>query len=272
MPDFLSHSLFADALLERGGWPLLGACKEYGNLFRLGSQGPDVFYYCGVLRPRAGYAALADRLHETNASAVIKLIEKNRADGAKDAPARSAYLLGFLAHLCLDAAAHPFVCEKARALSREAGVSESCAHVMFESTIEARELFEKRGIEPRAFRFRCDLPRGAAQRRLVAALCGDIIGAAGIRPPLDTRRFAAVLAALPLLFSVIFDRTGAAKAVLDAKYARTGRDFETRWHIKRPYRPDAARRVLTDGEYETHLSLVSRAQADFFKLDSTRVN
>ncbi|MEA5050358.1 MAG: hypothetical protein VB021_02680 [Oscillospiraceae bacterium] len=252
MPDYLSHSLFADALLS-ADFPLRDVCARHAALFRFGSQGPDLFYYCAVIRPRGGYAALADGIHDAGSDLpVLALLREARRDGASDAAL--AYLLGFLAHLHLDGAAHPFICEKAKSIAAQRGVSEGCAHVQFESTIEARELFETRGIAPQRFRVRADLPQDAGERRLTASLCCGLCSAWGLPAPREDR-LAADIALLPALFAVLFDKCGAARAVLDAKYALTGRDFAARWHIKRPFRPETAADVLSDDAYARYRAL-----------------
>ncbi|MEA4911259.1 MAG: hypothetical protein VB092_01430 [Oscillospiraceae bacterium] len=260
MPDFLSHSIFADELLA-GEFPRAELCRTHGNLFRLGAQGPDLFYYCAALREHARFTQLADALHAEGAEApVLRLLREKLAAPAPDAP-EIAYLMGWLAHLQLDAAAHPYICERARMLADALHMPESCAHVMFESTIEARELLEKRGIEPRRFDYRRDLPHGTKEGMLVARLCGEICAASSLCAPAPApARLAAAIAQLPALFAVLFDRCGVVKAVLDLKYNLTRRDFEARWHIKRPYRPAFAASILPGGEYAHYLSLAARGK------------
>lgn len=73
MPDFLSHALFAQQLLERGDFAHHADCAAHSPLFRLGSQGPDLFYYLAYVSPGHDFSGLADCLHGLRAEQLLPL-------------------------------------------------------------------------------------------------------------------------------------------------------------------------------------------------------
>ncbi len=109
MPAHITHLIFAEETLRDA----LGAEAEeilgrYGNFFRLGAQGPDLFYHnqrtrptalrFGVLAHREGYgrltAAMAGDVHRHGVAAI---------------PQAAAFVLGFATHAALDRRTHPYI-------------------------------------------------------------------------------------------------------------------------------------------------------------------
>ena len=110
MPSQIAHSLAGEAALtlaapDTAGKILSGALAPY---FRLGCQGPDLFYHSqrtrplalhyGVLAHRRGFGRIVEGLAET----------WTREDGDPFS-AWAAFILGFATHGALDRAAHPYI-------------------------------------------------------------------------------------------------------------------------------------------------------------------
>ena len=259
MPDLLSHALFAQQLLDRGGFAHEADCVAHSNLFRLGSQGPDLFYYLAYVSPGRAFRALADQLHALRAESLVPLA----ADAGLSASGR-AYLCGVIAHLCLDGAAHPYIERRsAEIAAAEPGVGEGCAHVRLESCVEARQLAELAGKQPKDYDICGDLPAGDAERQTVLAVWQRICAEQG-QPPLGDKTASAVLSGLrrlPLLFSVVFDRHDIAKRALDFFHRFSKGDSALRWHIKRPY--DPARSPLAEADAVEIEARYSAALAEY---------
>lgn len=110
MPSQIAHALTGEAALIRAdpGQARILLSGPLGPVFRLGCQGPDIFYHSqrtrplalhyGVLVHRRGYG----RLLEGMLDAWV------RDDGDPYSP-WAAFLLGFATHGALDRAAHPYI-------------------------------------------------------------------------------------------------------------------------------------------------------------------
>ncbi len=110
MPSQIAHVLVGEAALARAAPGTADALRSgsRGSFFRLGCQGPDIFYHSqrtrpvalhyGVLVHRRGFGRLLEGMLETWI----------REDGDPDSP-WAAFLLGFATHGALDRAAHPYI-------------------------------------------------------------------------------------------------------------------------------------------------------------------
>lgn len=110
MPSQIAHALVAEAALARTDPDEARriAAGALGPCFRLGCQGPDIFYHSqrtrplalhyGVLAHRRGFGRLVEGMLETWI----------REDGDPASP-WAAFLLGFATHGALDRAAHPYI-------------------------------------------------------------------------------------------------------------------------------------------------------------------
>ncbi len=110
MPSQIAHTLTGEAALARAD-PAVARSILSGPLgphFRLGCQGPDIFYHnqrtrplalhYGVLAHRRGFGRLVEGMLEAWV----------REDGDPGSP-WAAFLLGFATHGALDRAAHPYI-------------------------------------------------------------------------------------------------------------------------------------------------------------------
>jgi len=108
MPDMLAHYLVAEAAARRDGAGRLvaGAFDAY----KVGAQGPDVFFYSRLVRGRRGRPNLAHITHQHRVAAAFRsMLTRAAASPARERSAAFAFVAGYAAHLCLDAEAHPWV-------------------------------------------------------------------------------------------------------------------------------------------------------------------
>lgn len=110
MPSQIAHALVGEASLSRAD-PKTARSLLAGGLapyFRLGCQGPDLFYHSQRTRPLAlHYGVLAHR-RSFGRLAEGLLDAWVREDGDPASP-WAAFLLGFATHGALDRAAHPYI-------------------------------------------------------------------------------------------------------------------------------------------------------------------
>lgn len=108
MPDMFAHYLVAEAAAQRAdAGPLLAGSFD---AYKVGAQGPDVFFYSRLVRGRRGRPNLAHLTHQYQMAAAFRsMLTRAAASPAEERGAAFAFVAGYAAHLCLDAGAHPWV-------------------------------------------------------------------------------------------------------------------------------------------------------------------
>jgi hypothetical protein len=108
MPAHIAHLIHAEEALRSAlGDEASAILDRWGSFFRLGAQGPDLFYHNQRTRPTALlYGVLIHR--EGFGRLMAALVREGRRHGGA-ASETAAYLLGFATHAALDRRAHPFI-------------------------------------------------------------------------------------------------------------------------------------------------------------------
>ena len=119
---------------------------------RLGSQGPDPFFYLAVHPTLHARTPLGSALHSTDPADLLAALSTCVTDvPERERPIARSWAAGFLCHYLLDRTVHPFVYAQEYAycdagiegLTRENG---SEVHAVIESEIDEVVLFTKRGV------------------------------------------------------------------------------------------------------------------------------
>lgn len=158
MPAIITHSFFADDVLKKMGESVLKSeISARRNLFRLGAQGPDLFFYYKAA-PWVSYDGiekLGNIMHDNKVGAFYS--ESFRyllhMDPGKDLFDLAVYIAGYLCHYSLDRTAHPFIHYTAGIDIEHSRVSWKyhIFHRILESAIDYLVLKDK-GIDPITFR------------------------------------------------------------------------------------------------------------------------
>jgi hypothetical protein len=125
MADILTHLISADESLERLNADINRIIKSNRNIFNLGAQGPDVFFYYKVFPwqktnniDKTGTLLHSEKTEDflVNAAKYLKnqvlsdpmeFYRKTKKDS--DLHRQFAYIAGFLTHYALDTLSHPFI-------------------------------------------------------------------------------------------------------------------------------------------------------------------
>ncbi len=109
MPDMLAHYLVADAAARQARDCLGGFVDRAFDAYKVGAQGPDVFFYSRVLRPRRR-SDLARLTHQQRTAAALRcMLDRAAAFPEGRREIAYAFVAGYASHLCLDAEVHPWV-------------------------------------------------------------------------------------------------------------------------------------------------------------------
>jgi len=129
--------------------------NEHKRSFRLGCQGPDIFYHnrrhrpvgieYGTLLHRRGFGRFAAELLRLATRRLAAL--SNAAPEQTDFDALIAYAVGFMTHACLDRAAHPYIVYKTYLFSphKQDSLSSAQSHAFFERIIDSLMFKKLRG-------------------------------------------------------------------------------------------------------------------------------
>lgn len=107
MPALYTHNRFGEAVTEHLNDDLIEIIKKYHAQFRIGLQGPDVFFFyrpwkkCSV--SKCGYD-----MHDAYADSFFERAAETIRQKGRDSR-EYAYILGFICHFSLDSECHPYV-------------------------------------------------------------------------------------------------------------------------------------------------------------------
>jgi len=182
MPAQITHYLCGQAVLSALPYDTSITIRKYHNLYNVGAQGPDIFFYyiTGMLKKR--FRGMAHKMHGSNVGNFIRAM----AEGLKDMPqeltetreASLAYFCGYLTHYCLDCATHPYVYFKTgfkKQGEKGSRLKYSAYHVRFETSIDTLMLKLIKGIEPKEQNFWRIIKTTKKEAATAADFIGDCI-------------------------------------------------------------------------------------------------
>ena len=164
MPAHISHLLFAEDALREAIPDAAVLLQEGGNLFRLGAQGPDLFYHNQRTRPlalrygslihRRGFGTLVAHMART----VIAAAHRTGSVHAEQA----AFLAGFATHAELDRHAHPYIICRAGWVRHGDPSTDRFrrCHPLLERLLDVAALRARRGQELAEFEFLANISCG----------------------------------------------------------------------------------------------------------------
>lgn len=113
MPSLYAHYLFGQDALGQLDPEARAIAQAHANLYALGLQGPDIFFYGSIIGPKS-IGLFGHNLHYRSLNGILEEIttdlgaKSGRIWGALPYP-EVAYLMGFIGHFVLDSLCHPYV-------------------------------------------------------------------------------------------------------------------------------------------------------------------
>lgn len=135
MPGFITHYLFGcETIKEIHDDKIRNIIKENRNVYSLGLQGPDLFFYFPYSFT-GNRKRLASVMHVYDTGKFLhNLIEEVASLGEGEKTVGIAYLLGFLGHYSLDTKCHPYIYYRTGYLNK--GKDYFGKHTDFETDID----------------------------------------------------------------------------------------------------------------------------------------
>jgi hypothetical protein len=178
MPDMLAHYLVADTA-ARQARQCTGRFVDHAfDAYKVGAQGPDVFFYSHVLRPRRR-SGLAWLTHQQQTTAALRcMLERAAAFPEGRQEVAYAFVAGYAAHLCLDAEVHPWVMYWTGDITGAAGPEATAEafrrHGILEASIDVL-LRGERSVRTDWLRKQRLLHLPAAQSEVISELLSDML-------------------------------------------------------------------------------------------------
>ncbi len=110
MPGLISHYICGEAVLNTLDETRKKPIEKYRQIYNVGTQGPDIFFYYlpGIVRKHT--RDLGTKMHKTNTGLFIKSqIEHVKSLKGEERDAALSYLCGYLSHYALDYNSHPYI-------------------------------------------------------------------------------------------------------------------------------------------------------------------
>lgn len=164
MPAHISHLLFAEDALREATADAEVVLEDAGNLFRLGAQGPDLFYHNQRTRPLAlRYGSL---IHRRGFGTLVAHMARTVIAGAQRTGRvdvqQAAFLAGFATHADLDRHAHPYIICRAGWVRHAEPSTQRYrrCHPLLERLLDVVALRARRGQELAEFEFLANVSCG----------------------------------------------------------------------------------------------------------------
>lgn len=152
MPGLITHYIFGKGVLAALPPNAAADIQKHRQLFNIGCQGPDMFFYYVTAAFKKDLRGLGGRMHKENVGAFMKAMACGITELKGDEKrAAFAYFSGYLAHYALDCSAHPYVYYRTGFLrSGEKGskMEYSGYHVRFETAVDVLLLKAMEGKRP----------------------------------------------------------------------------------------------------------------------------
>lgn len=218
MPKELTHILFADSVRDALPAP---AARHTADL-HFGAIAPDVFYYVAPLPGTgAGLHAWGEVLHgadgEDTGSLPAAMLERVAArPPGEERDRRTAFLCGFLSHMALDIAFHPWVTHRSGD-DRQA----TLRHLLVESWLDL-VMLRRAGLALETWRPLDAVRANGRSNRAALDLLADAFAAAWDADPAALRRALGWQYRVQMALTRLFPLRGAARAAALADRAAGG--------------------------------------------------
>ncbi len=171
MPDFTTHHIFGQQLLETMSAEIRKAAEAEPSAYFWGLQGPDLLFFHRAVWEKSPLPQQGRRLHAEKTGPLFTALLAEMIDRRKmaDFPVLEAYFLGFICHYILDREMHPYIFYRQREIEGP-NPADSSAHWKIEAAIdrELYHLFYERSI--RSFPLSAHYKTGRETRTAISGL------------------------------------------------------------------------------------------------------
>ena len=155
MPAFITHYLYGvDMYHTLSTKEIKSVIYQYQNVYKLGLQGPDIFFFDLSLILGASEYNVGNHMHEHSVSQFFQnYLNKLSTLTGSEYACGLAYLCGLLAHYSLDALVHPYIYYRTGYSPNINGsnINSFSVHGQLEALIDKQLLLERKRLTPSKF-------------------------------------------------------------------------------------------------------------------------
>lgn len=155
MPAFITHYLYGVDMYQTLSYKeIKSVLYQYQNAYKLGLQGPDIFFFDLSLILGPSEYKVGNHMHEHKVSQFFQnYLDKLFTLSGEEFDCGLAYLCGLLAHYSLDAHVHPYIYYRTGFSPEVEGsnVTSFSMHGTLEALIDKQLLLERKGLTPSKF-------------------------------------------------------------------------------------------------------------------------
>ncbi|MCL2571620.1 MAG: zinc dependent phospholipase C family protein [Defluviitaleaceae bacterium] len=151
MPGLITHYLGGQAAIESVSPEIRDYVAPMTNLFNLGTQGPDIFFYYipGFITKRI--RGIGSLMHDKDLGLFFLAMADRAKESVADRQSIFAYTAGFLAHYAVDVHSHPYVFAQTHNPPKPV-LKEAYRHRHFETSVDVLMLKHMRDKKPAEYK------------------------------------------------------------------------------------------------------------------------
>ena len=214
MPGFRSHFFFGEQCIKAMGEDVPEYIRRHRNVYNLGQQGPDIFFYCPqahLFYPKnIGFVMHSDRV-----SLFFENLLKTREmfPTGEELDIADAYIMGFIGHYTLDTHAHPYIHDRSEKMKYRHEFSKSFGiHVLLETDIDNDNVRHFLHCNPSEFNHYDTILVTKKERDIVSILLEKAIALTYPENALRNRHVKKAITFSRKLFKMMVDKKGRKKA------------------------------------------------------------
>lgn len=219
MPALITHYLCGDGMLRELGD---AAAKKYignnRNVFNLGTQGPDIFFYHGAWpwAKSLGIPALGDRMHdERTGRFILEALRYAKGAGEAEKPVLASYLCGYICHYALDCQTHPYIFYRTGFTRNEEPDTKkfSSYHRQFETALDVLMLERMQGKKPTEFMAARHIRISDSDAGIIGRMYSNVLDRVYVEK-ISVEAVAQSIRDISSITAALHDRTGIKKSLL----------------------------------------------------------
>ena len=135
MPAILTHYIAGQAVLNNLAPEICKKIKPCEQLYNIGTQGPDIFFYHIPGSLRKHLRGIGGHMHKNNLGLFLLQMAKEAKAASTTCNAVFSYTAGFIMHYLVDSHTHPYVYAKTEKTGASKIENSTCHH-KFETAID----------------------------------------------------------------------------------------------------------------------------------------
>jgi len=220
MPNLITHYIYSHEIIKAtDNKNIIKTVSDYENVFNLGAQGPDIFFYYKIFNflgaKKIRY--IGSRMHKELTGEYFKSVLQyiKKTDG-REYEILSSYLYGIISHYAIDLCTHAYIYYKTGFVRKGESYTYkySCHHRSFETAIDTILAFEKLGMPPYKIRPYKLISLKKDVRHIIAKMVSEAVNKTYGTSITINHAYKAIRS-MYRIFLLLSDRSGTKKNLLD---------------------------------------------------------